>query len=59
MLRLFVIPLPLAYEFTFLDNATDVMWWAFPIGEAVTAVAAVLLLKRIYRLKVEPMKDWK
>lgn len=40
-------------------NATDVIWWAFPIGEAVAAVAAVLLLKRIYRLKVEPMKDWK
>lgn len=58
-LRLLVIPLPLAYAFTFLNNATDVMWWAFPIGEAVAAVAAVLLLKRIYRLKVEPMKDWK
>lgn len=39
--------------------ATDVMWWAFPIGEAVAAVAAVLLLKRIYRLKIESMKDWK
>ena len=58
-LRLLVIPLPLAYAFTFLNNATDVMWWAFPIGEAVAAVAAILLLKRIYRLKVEPMKDWK
>ena len=54
-----MIPLPLAYAFTFLNNATDVMWWAFPIGEAVAAVAAVFLLKRIYRLKVEPMKDWK
>ena len=58
-LRLLVIPLPLAYAFTFLNNATDVMWWAFPIGEAVAALAAVLLLKRIYRLKVYPMKDWK
>ena len=58
-LRLLVIPLPLAYAFIFLNNATDVMWWAFPIGEAVAAVAAILLLKRIYRLKVEPMKDWK
>ena len=58
-LRLLVIPLPLAYAFTFLNKATDVMWWAFPIGEAVAALAAVLLLKRIYRLKVEPMKDWK
>ena len=58
-LRLLVIPLPLAYAFTFLNKATDVMWWAFPIGEAVAAVAAVLLLKRIYRLKVYPMKDWK
>ena len=58
-LRLLVIPLPLAYAFTFLNKATAVMWWAFPIGEAVAAVAAVLLLKRIYRLKVEPMKDWK
>lgn len=25
-LRLLVIPLPLAYAFTFLNNATDVMW---------------------------------
>jgi multidrug efflux pump len=58
-LRLLVIPLPLAYAFTFLKNAGDVMWWAFPIGEAVAAVAAVLLLKRVYRLKVNPMKEWK
>ncbi len=58
-LRLLVIPLPLAYAFTFLKNESDVMWWAFPIGEAVAAVVAVLLLKRVYRLKVNPMKECK
>lgn len=57
-LRLLVIPLPLAYAFTLLRNADSVMWWAFPIGEAVAAVAAFVLLKRVYRLKVEPMKSW-
>ncbi len=57
-LRLLVIPLPLAYAFTRLSNAADVMWWAFPIGEAVACVAAVFLMRRIYRLRVVPMKEW-
>ena len=57
-LRLLVIPLPLAYAFTRLSNAADVMWWAFPIGEAVACVAAVFLMRRIYRLRVVPMQEW-
>jgi multidrug efflux pump len=57
-LRLLVIPLPLAYAFTRLSNAADVMWWAFPIGEAVACVAAVFLMRRICRLRVVPMKEW-
>lgn len=58
-LRLLVIPLPLAYIFTCLPKANFLMWWAFPIGEAVACIAAVFLLKRIYRKRVLTMKIWK
>ena len=43
---------------TRLSNAADVMWWAFPIGEAAACVAAVFLMRRIYRLRVVPMQEW-
>lgn len=49
LLRLLVIPLPLAWALSGLPNATDVVWWAFPAGEAAAAVVAILLLLRVNR----------
>ncbi|MDD6254396.1 MAG: MATE family efflux transporter [Eubacteriales bacterium] len=46
LLRLLIIPLPLAYAFTLSDNALSLIWWAFPIGEFAAAVVAVVLLAR-------------
>lgn len=49
LLRLLVIPLPLAWALSGLPNATSVVWWAFPAGEAAAAVVAILLLLRVNR----------
>ena len=47
LLRLLVVPLPLAMLLSALPNALDVVWWAFPAGEAAAAVCAILLLVRV------------
>ena len=44
LLRLLVIVLPLAWAFTLLANAENVIWYAFPIAELGACVVAVLLL---------------
>ena len=49
LLRLLVVPLPLAMLLSALPNALDVVWWAFPAGEAAAAVCAILLLVRVNR----------
>lgn len=46
LLRLCVITLPLAYAFTKTSNPDNMVWWAFPIAEAVTAVVTVILMAR-------------
>ncbi len=53
LLRLLIIPLPLAFVFTLTGNPEYMIWWAFPIGEAVAAAAAVCLLIRINRLRLK------
>lgn len=55
LLRLLVIPLPLAYVFTGAANAENLIWWAFPIGEIVAAAAAIFMLVLVYNKKVRPM----
>ncbi len=48
-LRLLVFPLPAVFLLTLGADAATLMWWAFPISEALTAAVAVLLLR--YNLK--------
>lgn len=52
LLRLLIIPLPLAYVFTLSDRALSLIWWAFPIGEFTAAVAAVVLLARVNKKRL-------
>ncbi len=51
VLRLFLIPLPLAILFSKLPNADFMIWTAFPAGEIVAAVAALILLAVLRKKK--------
>ena len=55
VLRLFIIVLPLAWLFTKCANATFMIWFAFPIAEAVALVAAVILLVRANKNIIQKM----
>lgn len=57
VLRLFIVVLPLAWIFTKFDNATFMIWWAFPIAEAVACVVAVVLLVQANKSIIVPMKN--
>ncbi len=46
MLRLCVVVLPSAWLFAGLNNASFMIWWAFPIAELVAFLVAVILLMR-------------
>lgn len=57
LLRLLVVPLPLCAVFTHVANADTMIWLAFPIGEAVAAVVAIILLLRVWHKRVIPMEE--
>lgn len=47
LLRLIIIALPLAWVFTLFANYQQMVWFAFPIAEAASAVIAVIFMKSI------------
>ena len=55
LLRLIIFPVPFALLFIRLNNAVNIVWWAFPIAEILTAIASALILhlnlKKIKLLK--------
>lgn len=53
VLRLFLIVLPLAWIFTKFANAEFMIWFAFPIAEFVAFLAALLLMKRAYKTRIQ------
>lgn len=53
--QLFVI-LPVAYAFAKIFGLSMV-WWAIPIAEIVSMVLSTILLKRIYRTKIQPLSN--
>lgn len=59
LIRLIIIPLPLAYLFTVLPMAQSLVWIAFPIGEAVALIIGILLMKQISREKLGELGDVK
>lgn len=52
LLRLIVFVLPLAFAFTRTENAAVLLWWAFPIAEALTAAVAIFLWIYAYKKKI-------
>ena len=57
LIRLVVVALPLAYLFTTLENAQDMIWWAFPIAEGCALAVALILMKKIAEKKLDGMKE--
>ena len=51
--QLFVI-LPVAYVFAKLFGL-HMVWWSIPIAEIVSLILSVILLRRIYLLKIKPL----
>jgi putative MATE family efflux protein len=47
LLRLIVIALPLSWLLSNLQNAENVIWWAFPVAEACALVVAIFFAKRL------------
>ncbi len=51
VLRLFLVPLSLSLYFASIPNADFMIWFAFPVGEIVASVAAVILLIMLKKKK--------
>lgn len=56
LLRLCVIVLPLAWLFTTFENATFLIWFAFPIAELVALLVAVALMIRANKIIIGKMR---
>ncbi len=51
-LRLIIFVLPIAYLFTLSEDSVNLIWWTFPIAEALTAVISIIFLRQaMKRLK--------
>ena len=53
--RLIIVTLPLAYVFTKLPNASNMIWWAFPIAELCALVLALVFMKKVAKEKIETL----
>lgn len=56
ILRLIVIALPCAYELSKLPNAQNIIWISFLIAEAGAFVIAVILMRRVKKIRLYNME---
>ena len=54
LLRLLVLPIPFCLLFLMYERGAELVWWAFPLAECITAVVSVPLLLRTFRKKTMP-----
>lgn len=57
LLRLAVLVFPIAYLFTLSSNVVDIVWWAFPISEFLTAIISLFILKDVMKKKIETLEE--
>lgn len=57
VLRLCIVVLPLAWAFSKCANATFMIWFAFPIAEAVALFVAVILMIHANKNIIQKMKE--
>lgn len=55
LLRLIIVALPLAWVFTKMSNAENMIWWAFPIAEGIALIVAVFMMRKINKDKVKEL----
>lgn len=51
---LVLLPCALALALTF---GLDAVWWAFPIAEIMSIIVSLILFRRIYRQKIQPLGE--
>lgn len=56
LLRLIIIPLPLAMILLNVQDVEKIIWIVFPIGELVAFIISLMLMKGISKLKIEVIK---
>ena len=56
LLRLVVFVFPLAYLFTLSNDVTNVVWWAFPISEVLTAIVSFVFLRISIKKKINVLE---
>lgn len=54
--RQLLVLLPCAYVLAAVAGL-DAVWWSFPIAESVSIIISVILYKKIYREKIEPLGE--
>lgn len=57
LLRLVVFVFPVAYLFTLSPNVANIVWWAFPIAEFLTALVSFFILKNAIKRKIDTLED--
>lgn len=57
LLRLFIVVLPLAWIFTKLKNAEFMIWFAFPIAEAVALIVAIFFMIKVNKIIIKEIKE--
>lgn len=57
LIRMILVPLPLAALLSGLTDAASVVWWAFPAAETVACGIGVLLTLHIYRKRSAVLKE--
>ena len=55
LLRLAVFMLPIAYMFTLSPNVVNIVWWAFPISELLTAIISFFILNGVVKKKIDTL----
>lgn len=56
-LRLIIFVFPIAYLFTLSSYVVDIVWWTFPISEALTAIVSFFLLRQVIKKKIDVLED--
>lgn len=56
-LRLVIFVFPIAYLFTLSSNVTNIVWWTFPISEALTAIISFFILKDAIKKKINTIEE--
>ena len=57
LLRLVVFVFPVAYLFTLTSRVEEVVWITFPIAEILTCIVSLIILKGVYKKKIEVIKE--